>query len=454
MLCLSTTGCPLVLSCVVAMWLLRRIAMARISKRTVDELHADGDKPAFLWDDQLNGFGAKALPSGAKRYVVKYRTNGGGRTAPQRWLTLGAHGQITPDQARSLAQQALAAVARGEDPQGAKFQQRTAPTLQDVWTRFASEHLARKKPDTRREYVSQWTDLISPKFGRVKVDALSRGDIDRFHKSMSQTPYRANRTLALFSRLMSLAETWEWRQQGTNPCKHIERFREKARTRFLTVEEITAIGQALRQLVGEGAISNTAANAIELLLLTGARLNEILSAQWTWIDEVRGIMRLPDSKTGAKSVYLSQAAVETLKRQKTQSGDSLYVFPSAGGQKHFVNLRKAWVRVCEHAGLEGVRLHDLRHTAASIAAGQGASLAIIGRLLGHTQAQTTLRYAHVDTDPAIKAANEIGKVVEGALRPAVKTKPITKEIKASRKIRSKDMIMIVSEEKGSRSKMK
>jgi len=390
--------------------------MTKIAKRTVDMLQPEGNKPAYLWDELLSGFGVKALPSGCKKYVLKYRTNGGGRAAPQRWLTLGTHGQITPEQARGLAQQALAAVARGLDPQGAKFKLRADPTMTDLWSRFESEHLPQKKPATRVEYESQWRDLLKPKFGRSKVESISRGDVDKFHKAMRQTPYRANRTLALLSRLMSLAEMWDWRTQGTNPCKHIDRFAEQARMRFLGTTELKSIGDALGDLVTEKAITESAANAIELLLLTGARLNEILSAEWAWVDANRGVLNLPDSKTGAKPVYLSNAATALLESQKSISGESSYIFPSARGAGHLGNLRKVWGHVCKRANLEGVRLHDLRHTAASIAVGKGASLAIVGRLLGHSQAQTTLRYAHVDIDPALNAANEIGSVITGALR--------------------------------------
>ena len=415
--------------------------MARISKRTVDALVAQSGSPVFLWDDQLAGFGVKMLPSGIKRYIVKYRTSGGGRAAPQRWLTLGTHGQITPDQARGLAQQTLAAVARGEDPQGAKFKLRSDPTLSDVWTRFEKEHLPQRKPATRAEYESQWRDLIDPKFGKTKVESLARGDIDKFHKAMKETPYRANRTLALLSRLMSLAEAWDWRSQGTNPCKHIERFTERARTRFLSGPELKLIGGALEQLVNEKLITATAANAIELLLLTGARLNEILAAEWAWVDSKAGVLSLPDSKTGAKPVYLGTAAKSLLKRQRAISEGKTFIFPSAKGDGHYVNVRKAWVKVCERAKLPGVRLHDLRHTAASIAVGKGASLPIVGRLLGHSQAQTTLRYAHVDTDPALSAANQIGDVVARAFGKRRGTK-VRKKVVPSARTKDDDIIVI------------
>lgn len=385
--------------------------MPKISKRSVDAFHSTAGSTSFMWDDALAGFGVKVLPTGAKRYIVKYRAGGGGRNAAQRWLTLGAHGQLTPDQARAMAQQVLAAVARGADPQAEKVERRTAPTLADVWERFHREHLPQRKAATRYEYEGQWRQAIAPKLGKVPVATLTRSQVDRLHKSMSQTPYRANRVIALLSRLLTLAEVWELRPAGTNPCKHIDRFREKSRERYLTADELQRLGATMRSMVTAGELSDQAAHAVQLLLLTGARLNEVLSAEWTWVDEKHRVIALPDSKTGKKPVFLSDAALLVLNQQRAIAGGGTYIFPARGGEGRMINLRKSWKRVCKKADLDGVRLHDLRHTAASIAVGQGASLPIIGRLLGHSQAQTTQRYAHVDTDPALVAANALGKVV-------------------------------------------
>ncbi len=391
--------------------------MVKLTKRVIDSLTTTSDRPAYLWDDGLAGFGVKALPTGAKKYIVKYRVGAGGRTATQRWLTLGAHGQLTCDQARQMAQQALAAVARGEDPQGVNFMQRTAPTLKDVWERFESTHLVSRKPQTISEYRSQWRDIIEPALGRSRIEEISRSDVDRLHKSLGNTPYRANRAIALLSRLMTLAEAWELRAQGTNPCRFVERYKEKARTRYLSFDELKQLGEALHKLEATGQIQPGAVNAIKMLLLTGARRDEILTAQWAWVDWDRRLIRLPDSKTGSKDIFLSDEAVRVLKDQQRLSGaiDGHYIFPGRSAGKRMVNLRKPWTRVCEAAEISGVRIHDLRHTAASIAVGEGSTLSVIGRLLGHTQAQTTMRYAHVDIDPALVAANKIGSVVAGLI---------------------------------------
>lgn len=389
---------------------------SRITKTAVDNLMPQGEAPSFLWDRSLPGFGVKCSPRGAKRYVVKYRADGGGRSARQRWLTLGGHGQLTPDQARKMAQQALAAVARGEDPQGAKTGRRDAMSVADLWERYEKEHLPSCKPLTRRDYEAQWKARLKPKFGKIAVQNVSRSDVDQLHKALRATPYRANRVLALFSRLMTLAEAWDLRLPGSNPCRHIERYEEKPRSRYLSVEELKALGAALEAMSVDKTLSASASNAIRLLLLTGARLNEVLGAEWQWVDYKRKLIALPDSKTGAKPVFLSEAAITILKQQKAIAGNSTFIFPGRGEEGRMINLRKPWSKVCGRAGLEGVRLHDLRHTSASVAVSQGASLPIIGRLLGHSQAQTTQRYAHVDSDPALLVANAIGEVMRGPLK--------------------------------------
>jgi integrase len=390
--------------------------MPKLTKSLIDALRAENGRPSFLWDT-LAGFGVKALPTGKKVFVVKYRTNGGGRSAPQRWQTLGKYGALTVDQARQMATQTLADVARGIDPQGDKFATRTAPRMQDVWARFETDELPSKKASTRRDYAAQWQNVIQPKFGSTLVSEMKRGDVEKFHKDRRSTPYQANRILALLSRLMNMAENWEWRSQGTNPCRYVERFEEKGRERYLSLSEIGDISTAIDALIESNELWPEAGNAIKLLLLTAARVTEITQARWDWVDFDAQVLALPDSKTGRRPVYLSPTAVELLKSQKANTRDknSDYIFPGRAEGEALHNLRKPWGRVCAAAKIEGVRLHDLRHTAASIAAGQGVSLPIIGRLLGHRQAQTTQRYAHVDTDPALKAATTVGDIVGEAL---------------------------------------
>ena len=278
--------------------------------------------------------------------------------------------------------------------------------------------MPKRKDITVRDYRAAWVNNIEPKLGKVKVRDVSRTDIDRLHKSISKTaPFLANRVLALLSKMMNMAEAWEWRDQGTNPCRFVEKNEENKRERYLSGGELKRLGEALNSLVDLGLIWPDMANVFRLLLLTGARKNEIAACEWAWIGWENSIIRLPDSKTGAKPLYLSGSAVQVLKSQKitTRRPDSEFVFPGVKRDGHIVNLAKPWRLICQEADLPDVRIHDLRHTAASIAVGQGVALPIIGRLLGHSQAQTTVRYAHVDSDPALAAANVVGTALEDKL---------------------------------------
>ncbi|MXO86524.1 tyrosine-type recombinase/integrase [Altererythrobacter aurantiacus] len=387
--------------------------MPKLTKTQVEKVMAPSQSPLYLWDDRIAGFGLKVLPSGKRKYVFKYRF-GHGPNRIQKWMQLGSHGVLSTDDARRLAQQATACLARGVDPRAANGKSEQPPSLSEAWDRFASDYLPQKKSTTKRDYQAAWETLIKPRLGTSLVDEITTDDVEKLHKSLSQTPYRANRTLALLSRIFNLAERWGWRSSGTNPCKAVEKFKEIARQRFLSKEELGRLYASLNELQSRQLISVSAANAIQLLLHTGARSREITTAEWSWLSEERKTLALPDSKSGAKLIYLSEAALEICRSQRKSTGKTRFMFPGSDLDKPIVNLRKPWLRVCEHARLDGVRIHDLRHTAASIAIGAGASLTIVGKLLGHTQAQTTLRYAHLEADPALVAANLLGAAIESS----------------------------------------
>lgn len=390
--------------------------MPRLTKRAVESI-TPATTPVFLWDGQLPGFGVKVLPSGQRRYVVKYRAGGGGRAAQQRWYTVGTHGAITAEQARDLAQQVLAAVAHGRDPQADKFALREAPTLQELWDRYETDHLPRKKATSARDDRQKWHDHIAPALGRAKIRDVTRSDVDKLHKALAGRPYQANRVVALLSKLFNLAERWGMRPEGTNPCHHVKKYAEEGRQRYLSAEELARLGDALREGLATQTESPYMVAAVQLLLLTGARVNEVLTAQWDWVNLDRRVIDLPDSKTGCKPLFLSEPAVEILRSLKalSSSDDCRYVLRGRTKDKPLAALAKPWKRICERAALKNVRLHDLRHTAASIGVAQGMNLPVIGRFLGHTQASTTQRYAHVDIDPALAAADRIGKTVSTAL---------------------------------------
>jgi integrase len=388
--------------------------MTRLTKTIVEAAVPLAGKPLILWDQQLSGFGVKILPTGARKYLIKYRTMGGGRRATQRWFMLGTHGAISCEQARTMAQKALGEIASGIDPQAQRFKMRNDSSLKEIWDRFESEELPSKKQGTQDGYKLIWRNNVEPFLGRQKANAVLRSDIDRLHKKLRSTPYHSNRVLSLLSRLFNLAEAWGVIKQGTNPTKFVERFKEIGRERFLSFGEIEKLGQALSHL--DLSLPFEAKAAVLLLLLTGARRNEILKAEWSWIDTDNSVMRLPDSKTGKKLIYLSDAALTVVDelRAKRKEG-SKWLLPSTKLDAPLYDVKGPWRKICEAAGLDGVRLHDLRHTAASIAVNQGSSLAVIGRVLGHRQSQTTMRYSHVDADPALAVVNAIGESVNRAM---------------------------------------
>ena len=231
---------------------------------------------------------------------------------------------------------------------------------------------------------------------------------------MRKTPGAANRTLALISHMLNVAEKWGLRPDGSNPCRHVEKYPERKRERYLSKDELAALGDALSMAERTRTEKPGAIAAIRLLILTGCRLSEILTLKWDEVDFEGQCLRLADSKTGQKTVYLpapALAVLEGIDRQKGCSGVIVGRKPGA----HLVNLRKAWGRIRKAAKLKDVRLHDLRHTFASFGAGADLSLPMIGRLLGHTQSKTTQRYAHLHDDPVKRAAEKVGAIIGAAL---------------------------------------
>jgi len=244
--------------------------------------------------------------------------------------------------------------------------------------------------------------VVLPAIGARRVADVTRQDVARLHHARQATPTEANRTLALLSTMFNIAERWGMRPDGSNPCPHIERFPQKHRERFLSADELGRLGYALSNYDG----SLYVVGAIKLLVFTGARLGEVLGLRWEWVDFERGEARLPDSKTGAKTLHLPPPALETLAGLQGVEGNPHVIVGGKAGAR-LVNLEKPWRAIREDAGLEDVRLHDLRHAFASVAASSGLGLPIIGKMLGHSQPQTTARYAHLARDP-VKASASAG----------------------------------------------
>jgi integrase len=383
----------------------------KISKRSVDALQLPAGKAeVVLWDSDLKGFGVRLQrKEGARTYVLHYRHAG-----KLRKLKIGRHGRLTPEQARREAKRLLGQVAEGKDPAADKAAAKAAPTISKFATTFLTEHVeVKRKASTAREYRRLLEHVIVPALGKKQVVEVKRQDVTKLHHALRKTPIEANRALALLSTMMTFAEKSGVLPDGsTNPCRHVERYQQRRRERFLSPEELARLGDALSAYDGSPYI----VAAIKLLVFTGARLGEVLGLQWEWIDFDRGEARLPDSKTGAKTLYLPPPALEVLSELSRIDGNPYVIVGKKEGAA-LVNLEKPWRAIRKVAGLQDVRLHDLRHAFASVAASSGMGLPIIGKMLGHTQAQTTQRYAHLASDPVKAAAAAVaGKIAASMTR--------------------------------------
>ncbi len=392
-----------------------KLTKARIDKATYEgKSHEgkDGKKKwsrHVLWDTEIRGFGLRLTPEGRKVFIVSYRA--GGR---KRQMTLGAYGVLTLSQARDMARKHLAQVIEGRDPLAERRLSKEAETVRQLADRYLTDHAeAKKKPASVKNDRQMIRDYVIPKLGGLKVAAVTRQDVAALHHALRDKRFMANRVLALLSKMFNLAEKWGLRPDGSNPCRHVERFKEKRRERYLSSEELARLADSLKTEELEGSGPHTAA-AIRLLLLTGCRLREILQLRWEDVDLAAGLLRLPDSKTGAKVIYLSAPARAVLSDLPRTHGFQ-FVIEGRNPDSPRFDLNKPWRRVRDRAGLEDVRLHDLRHSFASIGAGIGISLPMLGQLLGHSQPATTARYAHLAADPMHEAADRIAEELTAAM---------------------------------------
>lgn len=381
----------------------------KLTKRLVDGLEADPQRDRIVWDTEVPGFGIRIKASGVRSYLVNYR-NARGRS---RRLTLGKHGVLTPEEARTLARGHLGDVARGADPAGTRAAERSGLSVAEFAERYLAEHARpKKKPSSVEGDVLLLNKHVLPALGRHSVVEVSRADIARLHHSMRATPGAANRVLGLLSKMFNLAEKWGIRPDGSNPCRHVERNPEHKMERFLSEAELARLGAALAEVEGQTEDRLPAIAALRLLALTGMRLGEVLTLRWEFLDEERGALRLPDSKSGPRTFPLNAPALQLL-LGLDRRGD--WCFPGREPDTHLATLRRTWLQVRAKAGLEDVRIHDLRHSFASVGAAAGMGLYTIGALLGHTQASTTQRYAHLSDDPLRRATDAIGARIAAAM---------------------------------------
>ena len=383
--------------------------MPKINKRIIEAAKAR-NTTYDINDSELRGFGIRILPSGAHSYFVRYRRGG-----QRRRISLGSHGTLTPEQARARAIQLLARVGAGEDPAVSRQSGGHVTTVADLAKRFDEEHIAvRLKPTSARSYRDNLRRHVLPAIGKLRAADVTRADVAKLHHDLRHSRYQANRSLALMSKMFNLAEVWGVRPDGSNPCRHVKKFKEEKRERYLSADELARLGEVLRECEQEGIESASEINLIRLLIFTGCRLTEIQTLKWENVDLENRVLRLPDSKTGAKIVHIDGAAARILIGIE-RLDDNPWVIPGKLPHTHWQEPQRPWRRIRARAGLDDVRIHDLRHTFASVAVSGGQGLPMIGKMLGHTQVQTTARYAHLATDSVKQATADVSASLEAAL---------------------------------------
>ena len=378
----------------------------------VDQASASG-RDRIVFDSQQPGLGLRITPTGTKIFIAQARVSG-----RKRRITVGYAPDMTLSKARAEALQMLAAMRGGVDPAADRKARLRASVARSITIRELSERwmaeivIPKRKARTQSDYKQLLANHILPALGNLTVAEIDREHIERRHLDMKNTPRRANYTIATIKTLLGFAVRCGLR--FNNPASGVQRYREYKRERFLTVAEIGAAADAIMTAESDGVIGPFAASGLRLALFTGARSGEITATKWDHVDWQRRLIRLPDSKTNEpRTIHLSDAAVEVL-RNVPRVGP--YVIAGARHGKPFKSLSRSWIVAREYAGLKDVRLHDLRHSYASLAAGRGVSLHMIGKLLGHKDPATTARYAHLARD-AVQAVNdELGAVMEAAIK--------------------------------------
>jgi len=382
----------------------------------VEALPIDGQDRTYA-DTSLPGFYVRVTPAGAKIFMARARS-GNGRTK----VKIGEFPATSVNAARNEAHAILRDVRDGKNPTAEKHVRRAAlqaskTTVSELADRWLAEFVRPKlKPRTIADYEKIVDDRIKPRLGAMAVSAVSKSDVIAWHAAMSNTPRRANYIISTFRALMSFAEDVGLRQPHTNPAKRIAMYREQKRERFLSEEELQKAASAITKAEEDKAIGPHAAAGLRLALFTGARSGEIVAIEWSHIDWHRKMVRLPDSKTNTpRTIHLSNAALEVLK-----AIPKVGTFVIAGAKKDepYKNLGRAWIIARKHAGLDDVRLHDLRHSFASWAINRNFSLAMVGKLLGHRVPATTQRYAHLARDVVSDINEEIGTAMTAAIAKA------------------------------------
>ena len=410
-----------------------------ITKRLLDASVAQS-KRYEIWDSQIPGFGVRVGPSGIKTFVVRYRADGGGRSAPKRFVSIGRFGALTVELARKRAKEVLAAAALGEDPAADRNAKRLELKIAALVDLYEEEgcYIQRgvrqgepMKPLTKKYTIGRLRHHVVRLLGHKRITELTPGDIERFFRDVEEGksrkdikagprkrivvrggPGAARKAFRDLSAMYSFAV-----RRGlvdANPCeKAVVRKTDGRRKRFLSLAEVKKLGEACDALEEEG-FNPKALNITRLWILTGCRRQEIVELKWNEVDFDRGLLVLADSKTGQSTRPLAGAAIGLLKNIPRTDGSD-YVFPADIGEGYFQGTKKLWPKIVARSGLENVTPHTLRHTMGAIATSSGEALAMTGAILGHANMRSTMIYAHIDHDPMKEAADRVGKTLAKAL---------------------------------------
>ena len=359
-----------------------------LTKQFIDNISNKINEQVF-YDTKTTGLHLKVSASGRKAFYLYYRNRNGDQRRPK----IAHYGVMTLEQARAKAKVMLGEVAKGNDPSRKKVKRELK--LFEFAKLFSERHILQHvKPSTAKTYHSLISTIILPRLGKMRLNEINRTDIESFMAHNKNRRTTANHAMTLLKLMFEKAKLWEMTATERNPCSNIQKFKRITKERFLTEKDVTRLINVLGQFEHQKLAPYNAIIAIKLLVLTGCRKNEIVMLTWNEVLLGEGILRLLDSKTGGKEVILSTEAIEILKT--LPSGQSEYVFPGKGGMKPIQGLQKIWERIRKKASLGDVRLHDLRHTFASIAVSNGVPLYEVGKLLGHASIQSTQRYAHLE----------------------------------------------------------
>lgn len=446
------------------------MAKVKLTKTIVESIKP-ADRDVIVWDSSERGFHLKVTPAGRRIYYVYYRTAAG----QQRRYRICEHGQKTVEEARAKANAIRGQASDGKDPAGERFAARRQQRLDEFWPRYRADAATRWKPRTAEETDRMWTLHIQPRLGALPLSAITRHEVSTWHGSMAKTPAVANRSLGVLKAMLNRARDWGL-LEGDNPTSRIRLYPERIREVMLSQDQLVALaraiceeealggvaavrrgapektdedadaeptppkvtrgGKGLKELESRG-ITPWAASLFRLLIFTGARLREIMDARWAWVDWERHALRLPDSKTGKKAVWLNPMALEELRRLHAIRRQDEWIIEGRVRGARMVNPQKPWRRVRERAAvllkgeekdlMQRLRIHDLRHSFASIAVASGIPLALVGKTLGHAKAKTTERYAHIADDPTRRAAVKTGAQIKKLLSSKAKVQKPKKD---------------------------